>query len=302
MTNLRFLAGRYTDADVLALYMKYRESGIGPFVREVGDFIAHAKRDRGATLDKTTFMFSQLAFFQQYQGKNKKPLDFFGDCPWWLKRWLVGNIEIEPQSILKSITGLKKDELKKEVATWFEGNQAYPTEITCKNPRLFFDLATRFSGRIIGQDVFSAASARREISTVLKQEDIPQTEVEPIIVATTVLLQGKTTEIVKGFSARIQLSNAPRRSSVITNIVFQKNPHAQRVRILPDGNLKISVITQNNTDDGLVPIGLDFLDAGIDTEKYFCRSLIEIDAYGFPKLNLATNIALIDKRVVEIDG
>lgn len=49
---------KYTEADILALYMKYREAGIGPFTREVGDFIAHEKRNKGATLDVTAFAFA----------------------------------------------------------------------------------------------------------------------------------------------------------------------------------------------------------------------------------------------------
>ncbi len=64
MVMHRFLEARYSDADVLALYMKYREERIGPFVREIGDFIAHKKRNRGATLDRTAYMFSQVAFFR----------------------------------------------------------------------------------------------------------------------------------------------------------------------------------------------------------------------------------------------
>lgn len=291
MVIRRFVEERYSDADVLTLYMKYREESIGPFVREIGDFIAHAKRDRGATLDRTAYMFAQVAFFQKYQGKDKVSLDFFGDCAWWLKPWFLGKIESEPMSVLKNISGLGKKDLRKEVARWFEGNSAYPTKLICQNPNLFYRLAEQFSGKITGQQVFSASKAKKEVAEMLKREGIPNSELEPVVVATAVLLQGKSTEIVKDFSASVHLSNHPQRSERISGMEVPPDATWHYARMLPDGNLKISVSTQNDTGDGLVPVGLDFLDTGIDTEKYFCRSLIEVDDHGLPRLNLNANLA-----------
>jgi len=138
--TVRFFQKRYTEADVLALYMKYREENIGPFIREVGDFIAHNKRNQGGTLKTTVFMFSQLAFFKQYQSMDKVPINFLGVCPWWLRSWFLGNIADEPISRLKQISGLGKKDLVKEVKTWFRGDGSYPVELICMNPGLFFAL------------------------------------------------------------------------------------------------------------------------------------------------------------------
>lgn len=287
----RFDDGRYTDADVLALYMKYREERIGPFVREVGNFIAHTKRDRGATLDRTAYMFSQLAFFQKYQGKDKDELNFFGECPWWLKSWFLGKIEAEPMSILKRISGKQKKALVKEVRSWFEGNEAYPTTLTCSDPKLFYELATQFSAKIRGEQVFSPSQVRKEICEMLRREGIARSEVAPVIVATAVLLQSKSVEIVDGFTANVALSVQPQRNERIHGAEVPPGAKWHYAKMLPDGNLKISVSTQNDTGDGLVTVGLDFLDTGIDTESYFCRSLIEIDDHGFPRLNLKRRIA-----------
>lgn len=78
--NPRFKALSYTENDVLALYLKYREERIGPFVREVGDFIAHPKRDRGVALSHSVYTFSQAAYFRKYQSKPE-PLLCIGKCP-----------------------------------------------------------------------------------------------------------------------------------------------------------------------------------------------------------------------------
>lgn len=290
MVMHRFLEARYSDADVLALYMKYREERIGPFVREIGDFIAHTKRNRGATLDRTAYMFSQLAFFQRYQGINKVALDFFDDCAWWLKPWFLGKIEAEPMSVLKQISGFGKKDLVKEVASWFEGPEVYPTKLVCKNPNLFYALATRFSGKLSGQAVFSAQQTRKEVAAMLNREGIPRSELEPVIVATAVLLQRKSAEIVSGFSASVSLSIHPRRRERVSGMEVPPDATWYYARTLPDGNLKIFVSTDNKTGDGLVSVGLDFLDTGIDTEKYFCRSLVGVDDHGFPRLDLRGNL------------
>lgn len=106
--NYRFHQKNYTEADISALFMKYREERIGPFVREVGDFIAHPERKKGATLSQTVFMFSQGAFFQTYQGTNKVALNCVGDCPWWLMHWFLCKVDEEKMSKLKRISGMTK--------------------------------------------------------------------------------------------------------------------------------------------------------------------------------------------------
>ncbi|AWI83034.1 hypothetical protein CEW88_04775 [Alloyangia pacifica] len=282
----RFLDKRYTDADVLALYMKYREERIGPFVREVGDFIAHAKRDRGATLERTAFVFSQVAFILKCQSGSNLALEFSGECGWWLKTWLLENIDFEPMSVLKNISGLNKKQLKKKVASWFAGNTAYPTEIACDSPALFYDLVVHLSGKIVVRPPFEKALVKKEVTEMLGREGIPISEVEPIIVATMVLLQGKSTEIVDGFSARIELSIGEPRWEQIPGLPMPSPGQPGYALRLPDGNLCLSVATTNNRGDGLTPIALDLLDTEIDTEKYFCRSLVETDEHGRKFLNL----------------
>ncbi|WP_194097757.1 hypothetical protein [Marivivens aquimaris] len=279
---------KYTDTDVLALYIKYREADIGPFTREVGDFIAHSRRDRGATLDRTAYMFSQLAFFQKYQSNTRTELDFWGECPWWMKSWFLGKIEREPMSVLKRISGLNKKPLVREVKSWFNGSEAYSTQLVCKNPKLYYNLAQHFSRMISGESVFSSHEVRKELIKLLELESISRSELEPVIVATAVLLQSKSAEIVANFAANVRLSVHPTRTHPA---VPPPGKTGKYVNILPDGNLKISVSTQNDTGDGLVNVALDLFDTGIDTEKYFSRSLVEIDEHGFPVLNLERKLA-----------
>lgn len=286
----RFQQKRYTDSDVRSLYIDFREKDVHPFVREVGDFIAHSRRDKGATLDQTAYMFAQLAFFQKYQGRNAIPLSCYGECGWWLKCWFLGKVEDEPMSILKRISGMGKKELRKKIAAWFPERHAYPTELGCDDPALFYALAEQFSSKIRGKSVFDPRAARAGVGKLLQAGGISKDEIEPVLVATSVILNGRSIEIVPGFTATVKLSIHPQRSERLYDREVPPDANWHYARSLPDGNLKVSVSTENNTGDGLVSIGLDLLDTNIDTEGYFCRKLVTADQNGFPTLDLASGL------------
>lgn len=283
-SGARINAGKYTDADVLAIYMKYRESGIGPFVREVGDFIAHSKRDRGATLDTTAYMFAQAAFFQTYQGTNKKPLEPKGKCGWWLRHYFLNKVKDASESDIHHACGITRKQAKNAIKSWFPDKLAYPTEINCNNQLLFYQLATHFSKTIVGKSVFDINQAKLELRKIFNIEGISPKELDRFIVGTATLLNGKSVELVPGFVSIINAHVGARRHLKIDH---PDNTETMSYGILlPDGNLRIMVATQNNTGDGLVSIALDFLDTGIDTEPYFSRSLVELDEHKMMRLRL----------------
>lgn len=284
---VRVQNGRYTEADVLALYIKYREARIGPFTREVGDFIAHNKRDRGATLDATVYLFAQFAFFQTYQGIRKQPLKPKGDCGWWLRHYLLTKTKEAEENDLRRSVGLTKKEAKNAVKSWFPGESVYPTTIKCSDPQLLHGMAQMFSQTLVSNNVFNLDQAKAELSKIFKSEGIDQKEIERFLVGTSVLLRGKSVEIVPGLTANVILTvGNTRYIPVDENGKETDDNESTFLRLLPDGNLKISVSTDNQTGDGLVGIGFDFLDTGIDTESYFSRSLVSFDEPRIPRLQL----------------
>jgi len=276
--------GVYTDADIVAIYMKYRESGIGSFTREVGDFIAHSKRDRGATLDATAYTFAQLAFFQTYQGKKKKPLEQKGKCGWWLRHYLLTKAKGASEDEIKKASGLTKKQAENAIKSWFPDKQVYPTEIKCNDPSTLYQLASHFSRAIVIKDVFDLSQVKAEIGKIFDAEGIDHAEIDRFIVGTAVMLNGKSVEIVPDFMAKVDLRIGTQRHLPVYH--KDNTDNMQYVIVLPDGNLKICVTTENNTGDGLVSVGLDFLDTGIDTESYFSRSLVELDEHRMMRLRL----------------
>lgn len=295
----RIKKNAYTDADVLAIYMKYRESGIGPFTREVGDFIAHTKRDRGATLETTAYMFSQLAFFQTYQSDKKQPLEPKGKCGWWLRHYLMTKIKGAKEEDINKAVKLTKKQAKNAIKSWFPDKLAYPTEIKCNDPNTLYALASLFCRVLEGKNVFDIGQARSELFRIFDAEGIDRSEFDRFIVGTAVLLKDKSVEIVPGFTAKVELRIGTLRHKAVDH--EDKSSDIKYVIILPDGDLKIGVVTNNNTGDGLVSVALDFLDTGIDTEKYFSRSLVDLNEHRMMQLRLSGSLSFDTTRTFPVD-
>jgi hypothetical protein len=276
--------------------MKYREAQIGPFVREVGDFIAHNKRDKGATLDTTAFMFAQLAFFQTYQSKNKRPLEHKGACAWWLRHYLLTKAKCSHDKALKKTIGLNRRQAARAIRSWFPENTNYPTTINCDEPALLHAMASNFSRAISGSSVFNAHQARIELSRIFEREGIDQNEFDRFVIATAILLAGKSVEIVPGFNATITLSVDERYIPLDENGEITTAENSKFVRPLPDGVLKVMVSTDNQTGDGLVGVALELMDTNIDTEWFFDRVLVEIDEHRLPRLKLDRQLSFDSTR------
>lgn len=151
----------------------------------------------------------------------------------------MGKLALERDSIVKREFGLSKKELKAELASWFDESQQFPAEISCTNPQLFYGLSNRFSQSIRGDAVFSVHQAKSDLLKIMKSEGIPKSEFLPILLATAVLLQGKSAEVVSGHEFNVYLSFDAARQ------------------------LSISVVTRTTGSDEFLGIATTFLETGI---------------------------------------
>lgn len=291
--------GHYTEADILAIYLKYREEKVGPFTREVGDFIAHNKRDKGATLEATAFMFSQFAFSQTYQGKQKQTLLPQGKCCWWLRHYLLTKLDLDKEKNVRKALGITKKEALKNIKSWFGEKSIYPTTIGCNDHNLLFSVANFCSRTIVSKNIFDISQVRSELAHIFKCEGIDNCEFDRFVVGTATLLNGKSVEIVPGFKANICLKvENTRHIFVDENGMATADIEPQFVKLLPDGDLRISISTDNQTSDGLVNVELSFLDTEIDTEGFFSRNIVTIDQHRIPRLNLKQEFSFETSRTL----
>lgn len=292
----RIKAEAYTDSDVLPFYMKYRESGIGPFIREVGDFIAHEKRDRGLTLEASTYIYSQIAFFQTYQGTGRRSLNPLGECPWWLKTYLMGKLKDAKPRDIKEAIGLSINEVRSKIKGWFPDHEQFPCQIACDDVNLLSQLVQLFSSLLRGGCVFDINNVRAELKVAFSLEKISFEELPHFLIATAVLLSGRSCEIVPGFSIGIHLYVSQGDGKLMQ--MYETGASDEQISLFlsrPDGGLGVITSTRGAVSDGLVETGITLLDTGIDTERYFDRDLIYIDEHGFARLNLDSTM-IFDRR------
>lgn len=291
---------RFSDSEVVHFYIDNREAAPpSTFIREVGDFVAHRDRDKGHSLEVTLSAFSQLAFFQTYQStKPKRQLDPIGPCPWWLKSYFEAKLKLTKDRDLKRKLGFTKKEVTRKISSWFPTKDRFPEAIEALSVFEFFDIAQYFSSSIVGVSAFSLKGVKSELSNALGKYGISKTDLDDFIVATAVMLHGRTITINHGVSAKVQMCVNKRRH-VSEVIIDEETGRVLRhgARYLADGSLGLHVSTSGSELDGLVGVGFEFLDTEVDTEKYFDRSLVVSDAPFGDKLDLSKTFDFESARV-----
>ena len=282
----RIRAGKFSESDVLAFYIDKRFD-CGPFIREVGDFVAHRVRTQGESFNVILGAYAQFAFFQRYQGTNKISIEPIGECDWWLKPFFMRKLQISSPRELQKVFRIRKDELKKQVESWFPKNESFPTRVVALNPFDFFDLAAFFSRELNFQAAFVRTDVTRELADQFKKLGIPSRYCDDFLVSTAVILNGREFDFSNGVGGTLALNVSKQRQTKVPGGDDELLKHGGFfATIHPDGPLELFVSTRTPKQHGLVDIGFMLLDTEIDTERYFSRDLVECEQHGPPRLNL----------------
>lgn len=195
---------------------------------------------------------------------------------------------------IKQAAGITRKQATNAIKSWFPDKSAYPTNIKCNDPQILLQLANHFCQILDGTAVFHLDQVRAELRKIFATEGIDYGEMDRFIVGTATVLHGRAVEIVPGFIAHVAAQVTKRRHIRIDHP--DNNELMYWSHTLPDGDLSIGVHTENNTGDGLVPVALSFLDTNVDTEAYFCRSLVELDQYKQARLRLSGSLTFDTTR------
>ncbi len=276
----RIRCGSYTDSDIIALYLKYREEKIGSFVREVGDFLAHPARDRGIALEASRYIYAQMAFFQRYQGTHKVKFETNSDCDWWLRDYFTLKVRDTAEKVIRKNLNVTSKEAIKIIYSWFNNEKSFPNKIDCTDHEMMNGMLMLFSSNINVQPPFTLLEMKKQIGRMFARENIPYDEFERFLAGTCVVLSGRSGRIGPGVTATLHLDVDPKP-------VKTSDGYEYRV----DGPLSIRISTR--TDDkslGIVDVGSSFIETNVDSEQYVSRKLIENDKHGFPRLNFARSL------------
>ncbi|MCD4511559.1 hypothetical protein LQT97_09940 [Brucella pseudogrignonensis] len=272
----RIRCGLYTDSDIIALYLKYREENIGPFVREVGDFLAHPARDRGLALEASRYVYAQLAFFQKFQGTAKVKFETNGTCEWWLRDYFVLKIKDTSEKIIRKKFKITRKEAVRKVFSWFNNEKSFPDKFDCKEHELLNYMLMQFSSNMNVQPPFTFEEMKRQVGRMFARENIPFGEFERFIAGTCVVLSGRSGQIGPGVTASLHLIVDPKP-------IKTGDCYVSRI----DGPLSIQISTRTeDKSSGIVDVGMTLIETNVDSEQYVSRKLIEKNEYGIPRLNL----------------
>ena len=282
----RLRSGTYTDSDIKAFYIENRYE-FGPFIREVGDFVAHPTRDKGDSFDAAIGIYSQVAFYQRYQGKAQKPLNPIGECEWWLKPYFARKVEILPPRMLKKALGMSKSELKKKINSWFPCKERFPKTIEALNPFELSDVVNFFSRTINNNAAFQAGEVKGELKKALKAIAVESVCVDDFLVGTATILNGMKVELAEGVIASVSIRVGNQRYTKVPVGDLEPFPRRSDIVVIhPDGPLEITIQTKSPKEHNLVDVSTPLLNTEIDTESYFDRSLIHYPHPKSPQLNL----------------
>lgn len=295
----RIRNGTYNDGDCQAYLVGKRDSAVG-FAREVGDFIAHPKRNRGTTYDLATRIISQCAFFYFFRSDNpiNKPfLGSIGPCPWWFKPWLISQLDMFSDHDMNSTLGYSRKQLKKKVKSWFDDpNDKYPEWVQCVDESFFFRVVTKLSTLLGGKAVFSIEEAWQSIKNLFESDGI-NSSIEDFMVCIAVVLSKTEVELPKEARGAVDLSVTPY-CCWPAEPKQKENLGRKMFFTSPFGTLQ-AVVTVTSHE---LPfsIGTVLIDFEIDTRSYFDNNTSKVDEHGRVVFDTTKELAFDARRIPQV--
>lgn len=298
----RIKSGSFTDADVATFYVTFRDE-FGPFIREVGDYVAHPNREKGKTFEATVTIVSQFACYFAYQNhdlRKRQDIVLHGECPWWMRHYLLSKIDLERPKAIRAKFQVGPRDLKKKVRSWFpDKKQAFPTRIEPENPFEFLDLFLYLKRKTQLHFVFDTSSVLKELMACFKKLGIPRATIDDFLVATGVVLNGNTVTIHGDITAQLLLEV---RGRMNTERFAKDKIEAARTGKECDGPLYIAVDINSLEDPEKKKGGMlgVWLETGITTERYFDREISRLDENGYEYLELRQDLEFVSDRAPKV--
>ncbi|UWQ93020.1 hypothetical protein K3727_09650 [Rhodobacteraceae bacterium M382] len=288
----RIKENRYTDSDVARFYIDQRGNH-GTFIREIGDFVAHPARDKGAAFNAVVSTYAQFAFYQRY-GFAKKAVDPIGDCEWWLQPYFLRKTASYKDAELKKHLKMSRPELTALVKSWFPDKEKFPKKIEATDPFRFFDVVDFFRQSMKAEPTFEVDTVKKDLRSAFKSMGLGAVKVDDFLIGTATLLNGMEIALPEGVTVGVHLyvrrqrggSRTSAGSRTLASVGHQANA-------LPDGLLEISLVTNTPPRQKLFDQQIAFLETKIDTKRYFDRSLVRNPSTPFAELDLRAKLQFV---------
>ncbi len=277
----RFETNTFNEADVRSIIIEQREIS-GYLIREVGDLIAHPSRDRGFSYDKVFQIFSSIQFFNTYNdnGTIKSP-SMYGKCDWWLKGYLLKQLELSNQKRIVKKLGISVREIRRNLKSLFP-EENFPTEVT--RPISMKDMAiiSEICSHLYTHNIFKIENIRNEIRKMLKAIGLPigKNYIDDFIVCICIILNGTVFKL-------------KRESVGDASIHIEKNESSGNS---PHGFFSVYVAADTPSGGNNVRWSIPILTTDIATNGYLDNSMIEIDSFGVQRFDFSRQFDFVKSR------
>lgn len=277
----RIRVGNFRESDVEVFYVTYREK-YGPFIRETGDFVAHPLKDRGSSFKAAAGIYAQVA--GQLTARNNSWFGPIGECPWWAKTFYMAKTDLVPPNILRNRIGLSKKRIKREISSWFDDGDEYPTAIKAINLSAYHDITSHYLSALHIKAAFKFADVRTELRRAFDDLGVPRLVLNNFLVATCILLNGKQVEIYPATLGSLGIGVTPPEHR--DTFAFGSK---QEFRA-PDGPLQVLLEVEVPLENSKNPfrMAVPYFQTDLDTSGYFDRDFLRVDHNGEPWLDLTS--------------
>lgn len=271
----RINSGDFTESEVNLLILHEREITNSKTLRDFGDLIAHPDRTQGIVHSAALDLFCRVWFLKKYQMTDDESFRAYGQCDWFLKRFLKSQIKRFSTKELKKGLGRSQKAILREINSYFPRNDEFPTSFGTDSNKYTVIASDRF-GKILNFcasrlsikpiDEFNSGQFRDDIRDMLKKHEIDISRLDEFLVCICILLHNK-----RHFFNEMEIGS--------TSISITKNLSV---------NLNSGKTTGLKGNLDKIGISIPLLETEIDPLEYFGQDFCDQErdtVYRVPKLS-----------------
>lgn len=294
---LRSIRGRIIDAtvtesDFQILFLQTREKKIGPFIREMGDLIAHPEKDRGPILDRLIYHKAQVDLLANKLERLKKPeiIGPDGRCAWWLRHYMLTRWKESHKEVFQKHKIVKSKQEKIIKRQFPSKSRLFPANIKEPLDRRFVDMLQTFSSLINTEGPFTEDDAYRDIKNLLDFLNLDQDEllIQDILMSMLVCVHNAEYSFPNGEKVKLRLHIERMPTTEETSIESAFTPHGHVSLICTN-----PVVGEHGQE---TQMAFAFFKSKINTEDYLHDDLLTKDENGRPYFDLNRDLEFRPER------
>lgn len=278
---------KFTEADVRTIIIEMRELS-GPLIREVGDLIAHPKRDRGVTFSYLIHCLSRMTMFVKYQGTDKIPIPSDGTCDWWLQDYLLAQADDFEDREIKRALSVKRKQIKREIKSYFPPTQ-FPQQLAKPNDQRFWEIVALLTTKIVSKPAFPHETIAKEIKSLLENLGIEASAdlVDDFVVCICLLFHRSSFDLPHGSKGNCELGLEPHEPEP-----FVRDGEESAI-LTPHGDFQVNAIADIAHGDKPIRVAFPLITTRLSSERYVSDALVQTGEQGFRYINLKGDLQFV---------